>query len=462
MGYEYNIRESSMIHEKGGEGFIMSKVNVPNRTIFCHDNLGVLENINSDCIDLIYLDPPFNKNKVFTAPTGSSAKGAEFSDIFREKDVKDEWLFTIQQDEPDLYAFLESTRIIGNTTYTYCYLCYMAIRLMECERILKSTGSIYLHCDPTMSHYLKIVMDCIFGDKQFRNEIIWAYTGPSNTKKWFPRKHDIILYYTKSNKYTFNADSVRISYRGLSVQHNKDSNAIGGIGGKLTSENIKKYEDKGKLPEDWWDENRHGMSPVGRIKSERTGYPTQKPLALLERIIKASSNKGDWVLDPFCGCATTCVASERLRRKWIGIDVSKMARKLVDERLNKTTEQGELTAGKIIDIEPAEVEPPKRTDEGAGSRKQKYIYIISNPKFKDEYKVGIASDVKKRLNSYQTSDPDRAYKEEFSLLTPHYTIIEQKIHSEFSNKHEWVEAKLSDIKRQINKYHKQGNKGKLL
>ena len=455
MGYEYNIRESSMIHQKGSEGFTMSKVNVPNRTIFCHDNLGILENINSDCIDLIYLDPPFNKNKVFTAPTGSSAKGAEFSDIFREKDVKDEWLLTIEQDDPDLHGFLKSTKAIGKNTYTYCYLCYMTIRLMECHRILKSTGSIYLHCDPTMSHYIKIVMDCIFGDSNFRNEIIWAYTGPGSPKmKQFNRKHDVIFWYSNGSKWTFNSDNVRLPYKDPNQRPRKAYDT----GGSFDDDAIEKMRKRGKVPETHWSD----ISIVARSKNENTGYPTQKPIKLLERIIKASSNKGEIVLDPFCGCATTCVVAEKLGRQWIGIDVSKMARKLVDERLNKATEQGELIAGKIVDIEPAEVSPPKRTDAGAGSRKEKYVYIISNPKFKGDYKVGIASDVKKRLNSYQTSDPDRAYKEEYSLLTPHYTIIEDKIHKEFKNKYEWVEGELSDIKRKINKYHKQGNKGTLL
>ena len=132
----------------------MTECNVKNRTIFCRDNLDVLKGINSECIDLIYLDPPFNKNKKFTAPIGSSAEGAEFSDIFREEDVKDEWLVTIEEDEPELYTYLNGIRGVGKP-YNFAFLAYMAIRLIECRRILKKEGSIYLHCDPTMSHYLE-------------------------------------------------------------------------------------------------------------------------------------------------------------------------------------------------------------------------------------------------------------------------------------------------------------------
>ncbi len=173
-------------------------------------------------------------------------------------------------------------------------------------------------------------------------------------------------------------------------------------------------------------------------KAERTGYVTQKPLALLERIIKASSNKGDVVLDPFCGCATTCVAAEKLGRGWIGIDVGIGAYELVQIRL----EQAGLTA--LFDEKPHfSTDPPVPTD--TTDRKSGYIYIISNPAFPNIFKVGIARDVKQRLNSYQTSDPDRAYKLEYSLETTKYREIEKRIHTDFDNRHEWVHATKADI-----------------
>ena len=180
------------------------RCNVPNRTVFCHDNLGILQGINTECIDLIYLDPPFNKKKVFVAPIGTQAEGASFKDIFTQEDLKDEWVDAIEQDQPAIHEFLSAVKSIeGRTSYNFCYLAYMAIRLIECHRVLKQTGSVYLHCDPTMSHYLKLMMDCIFGEKQFRNEVVWLYEGRELSKKNYNKKHDVILYYTKSNNWVF-------------------------------------------------------------------------------------------------------------------------------------------------------------------------------------------------------------------------------------------------------------------
>ena len=187
--------------------------NFKNRTIFNRDNLDILKGINSDCIDLIYLDPPFNKKKEFTAPIGTSAEGTSFKDWFREEDVKDEWLKEIKEDYDGLYTFLTSVKNLSNITasknnkhylYNYCYLCYIAIRLIEMKRILKDTGSIYFHCDPTMSHYIKILMDIIFGEKNFRNEIVWYYKKWSNVTKDFQKNHDVIFRYSKTNNFLFN------------------------------------------------------------------------------------------------------------------------------------------------------------------------------------------------------------------------------------------------------------------
>ena len=182
--------------------------NVPNRTIFCKDNFDIMQGINSGCIDLIYLDPPFNKNKTFIAPMKSTAKGASFDDIFKKEKVKDEWIRVIKKQHPVIYDFLLSVKRMGND-YNYYYLIYMTIRLIECHRLLKSTGSLYLHCDPTMSHYLKLVLDCIFGEKNFRNEIVWQYFMGGKPKKDFANKHDIILRYSKSNKWIFNLQRIK-------------------------------------------------------------------------------------------------------------------------------------------------------------------------------------------------------------------------------------------------------------
>lgn len=195
----------------------MNEPNVENRTIFCHDNLDVMAGINSQCIDLIYLDPPFNKNKKFTAPIGSSAEGASFKDIFREEDLKEEWLMAIREDQPELYHYLDGIRGVGKP-YNFAYLAYMAIRLIECHRILKPTGSIYLHCDPTMSHYLKTTMDCIFGEDNYRNEITWHRSrGKGLNPKRYVNNCDTILYYTRSKTRTWNQQ-----YEPFAADYGKD------------------------------------------------------------------------------------------------------------------------------------------------------------------------------------------------------------------------------------------------
>ncbi len=410
---------------------MLNNDSIKNRTIFCHDNLEILRGIDSDCVDLIYLDPPFNKKKEFTAPIGSSAEGASFSDIFREEDVKDEWLLDIKEDHYFIHDLLSTVKTIeGRSSYNFCYLAYMAIRLLECQRVLKQTGSLYLHCDPTMSHYLKLLLDCIFGEKNFRNEIIWCYTGPGIANRAFKRKHDIILFYAKSELTDFNP--IRVLHKRQSVSVGSSSYAAG----SRTLEQAKQAEaeaiERGKAIEDWWSDIGSG-SHIS--KNERTGYPTQKPLALLERIITASCPKGGIVLDPFCGCATTCVAAEKLERQWVGVDVSIKAYELVKERMKKEVERKDELFKEEVDFQ---TDPPVRTDMGADTRVQKYVYIISNTQYKGEWKVGIASNVKARLNSYQTSDPNRGYVLEYSFLTPDFREIEKYIHERYENRHEWV------------------------
>ena len=330
----------------------MVDCNIANRTIFCRDNLDILRGINSNCIDLIYLDPPFNKNKKFTAPVGSSAGGAEFKDIFRKEDIKEEWLRTIEEDYAEIYQYLIGIKGVGKP-YNFAYLAYMVIRMMECHRVLKPTGSIYLHCDPTMSHYLKVAMDCIFKEDYFRNEIIWKYGKVSNANaKKFLREHDTILFYSKSRNFQFNPqfDSVLSDRKKQLIDIGYNTKNMDGQRYLYIYDDakVKRRESLGKLDRKDFDIVKEVDTTVGnRItdvfeidilnsqSSENTKYPTQKPLKLLQRIIQASSNEGDIVLDPFCGCATTCVAAERLNRQWIGIDISIKAFELVKERLTK-------------------------------------------------------------------------------------------------------------------------------
>ena len=443
----------------------MSSCNIGNRTIFCDDNIDILPGINSDSVELIYLDPPFNKNKKFTAPIGTSAEGASFKDIFREDDLKDEWLLTIEEDEPDLFHYLNGIKGVGKP-YNFAYLAYMAVRLIECRRILKPTGSVYLHCDPTMSHYLKTTMDCIFGEENFRNEVVWCYREAINSSKRWNRKHDTLLFYSSSKKWTFNANEVLQPHSESTIKkyrHEDDKGKYRLMGRGITGSPIKSKRDiaqeweithpelvyrqylrKGTYPVDYW-----FIDVINQNAKERVGYPTQKPLALLERIILASSNEGDIVLDPFCGCATTCVAAEKLGRTWIGIDISIKAYELVQKRLAKETAsifEGDV----VVDLK---TDPPQRTDRDEDYREQKYVYVISHPNYPGEYKVGIAKNWKSRLNSYQTSDPERQYRMEFKMETPWFRETERHIHEIFDNKHEWVAGNMDEIIQQITGYN---------
>lgn len=417
-------------------------LNIKPRTIYCRDNLDILQGINSSCIDLIYLDPPFNKKKVFTAPTGSSAEGAEFSDIFRQGDIKSEWVKSIEFENVEAHEYLRGVKGYSSA-YNYCYLVYMAVRLIECHRVLKETGSVYLHCDSTMSHYIKLLLDCVFGERNFRNEIIWSYQGTGQPKKHFKRKHDAILFYakTKSNFFSESGSSESISAFSKSKYTKQDSGGrykeIRHPDGKIYTQ----YERQHQRMRDVWD-----IPVINAMAKERTGYPTQKPLALLERIILASSNKGDMVLDPFCGCATTCIAAEKLQRAWVGIDISHRAYELVNERLEREVPSA------VLDEKPHySTAPPRQTDRAA-IKSGGFIYVISNSAFPDKYKVGIARDVDKRLNSYQTSEPERAYKVEYKKETPLYREIETAVHDSFTTQHEWVHADLAEIINKIESY----------
>ncbi|GAB6391218.1 MAG: adenine-specific DNA-methyltransferase [Treponematales bacterium] len=297
-------------------------------TLYTGDNLYVLYGLNSNLADLIYLDPPFNSKRMYSAPVGSRAAGASFKDMWEWKDVDEYYLGKLAINYPALAHYIAGAGAVHSKAMM-AYLTYMAQRVIEMHRVLKDTGSLYLHCDPTASHYLKLLLDSIFGKNNFGNDISWCYTGPSGAKKRFPAKHDVILRYTKSENYVFNADAVRIPYDTATLERRSYSETKQ-RGIPFQGKNIEEYE-SGKIPSDWW----YDIPSGGQISSkERTGYPTQKPLALLHRIVKASSNEGDIVLDPFCGCATTCVAAQQLGRKWIGIDIEKQPVKILIDRLS--------------------------------------------------------------------------------------------------------------------------------
>ncbi len=361
-------------------------MNVENRTIFESDNLYVLRGLDADTIDLIYLDPPFNSNRIFEASIESKAAGAAFKDSWTPNDLDSAWHGELAEKVPNLYHAISTAEFTHGKSMK-AYLIMMGIRMLEMYRILKPTGTLYLHCDDNASHYLKMMMDGIFGRENFRNEIVWqrAVTSKGNLKKGLARDSDLILRYAKSNDFVWNPDAVTIPYdmedldektkrqyyyvepgTGRLVSHTSitaqtqdpDSHLTYEVMGitrtwrwaesRMSKEikagrvvqtrpgNVPRYkryldEQKGKTLNNIWVD----IPNLTARNKERIGYPTQKPIALLERIICASSNSGDMVLDPFCGCATTCIAAERLQRHWIGIDLSPESFKLAKLRLEQ-------------------------------------------------------------------------------------------------------------------------------
>ena len=311
----------------------MTKANFLSRTIYTGDNLNVLRGFNTGSVDLIYLDPPFNSNRRHAAAPESQASGALFKDTWTTADTDPAWVKQIQTEHPRLNNLITACGETGGPS-TEAYLTMMAVRLIEMRRVLKNTGSIYLHCDPTESHALKLIMDNIFGRAHFRNEIVWCYSTGGASKNRFAAKHDIILIYRKTGEAVFN--TLRVPYTSAMSKDPKHQH---------------KFHPEGKIMLDWWAD----IPPVNPMSSERTGYPTQKPLALLERIISAASNPGDMVLDPFLGCATTAAAAEKLGREWTGIDISGKSYDLACERLRNPSELTGVTIYRHF-------RPPERTD----------------------------------------------------------------------------------------------------
>ena len=290
-------------------------------TLYHGDCLDVMNGWEAGCVDLIYLDPPFNSNANYNILYGKDQAGKPRDDPAQFTVFKDTWYWGADAgrrvEEISRATAHPAHRAIKGLaemlpeTGMLAYLVYMAERIAAMHRVLKDTGSIYLHCDPTASHYLKPILDCVFGARNFRNEIVWCYSSTSQATNWFPKKHDIIYFYSKSAKHKLNHDKIRVPFKKPLVRHGRTWKSAN----KKTLESMTA---KGKIPEDWWVD----IFPVNSMAKERTGYPTQKPVALLERIIKASSNEGDIVLDPFCGCGTAAEAAYKLGRRLIGIDIS--------------------------------------------------------------------------------------------------------------------------------------------
>ena len=285
--------------------------------LLCSDNLPILKSMESEVVDLIYLDPPFNKGKQFYKnEVGFSDSWSRSNDLISGVGLTDTRVCKFLDSIP-----MEDTRN---------YLTFMAVRLEEMYRVLKNTGSIYLHCDPTASHYLKILLDYTFGVGNFRNEIIWYYRRWTRECKYFQKIHDIILFYSMSDNYVWNKMYQPFSEMTVIAKYARKLDKKRGVIVEDKSKLLERDAEKGVCMHDVW-----SIPVLHPQTKERTGYPTQKPLALLERIIGASSNESDIVLDPFCGSGTTCVAAKRMERNWIGIDTNEDAIKVARNRMRR-------------------------------------------------------------------------------------------------------------------------------
>ena len=380
--------------------------------LYYGDNLDILRrHIPGESVDLVYLDPPFNSNATYNVlfaekdGTQSAAQIKAFGDTWAwDRAAAELFMITVAEAPRAVSDALQAFEKLLGTNDMLAYLTMMAPRLLELRRVLKPTGSIYLHCDPTASHYLKVLMDAIFGAENFRSEIVWKRQSAHNDAKQGRRVHghihDVILYYTKSSEWTwhqqftpYDAKHIESAYRHVEPETGRRYSLgdITGPGGAAKGNPIyevmgvvrywryskekmeemirqgrviqtrpgavplqKRYLDEmpGIVLQDLWMD----VSPIGAAAAERLGYPTQKPEALLERIVSTSSNPGDVVLDPFCGCGTAVAAAQKLDRRWIGIDITHLAITLIKHRLRDTygSDVSYSVTGEPTDIASAE------------------------------------------------------------------------------------------------------------
>ena len=372
--------------------------------LYYGDNLEILQRyIPDESVDLVYLDPPFNSNAtynvLFAEQNGTQAASQikAFEDTWRWDQEAARQYEEVVEAGGQVSRTLQAFRTILGESNMMAYLSMMAPRLVELRRVLKTTGSIYLHCDPTASHYLKLLMDAVFGVDKFRSEIIWKRTNAKGLAfKGFPKDHDVLLYYTCGKEFQWNRPYVphdpeyvarfyryidpetgrRYRLSDLTNPNPNRPNLTYEWNGhtrvwrwtkermeEASAQGIIHYSSTGLASQKRYLDDMHGtpvdtvwtdIPPIQAQAAERLGYPTQKPEALLERIIQASSNEGDTVLDPFCGCGTTVAVAQRLKRRWIGIDVTHLAITLIRHRLQTT--YGEQVVGEYSVIgEPVSV-----------------------------------------------------------------------------------------------------------
>jgi site-specific DNA-methyltransferase (adenine-specific) len=387
-------------------------MNTKENKLYYGDNLEVLRHyINDETIDLCYIDPPFNSKRNYNMIYNNigkedRAQAQAFVDTWEWNEAATKGYEELRNPENKLYSFQTRSlieglqKILGNGSL-FAYIVHITLRVAEIHRVLKPTGSFFLHCDPTSSHYLKLVLDAIFcpsgGD--FRNELIWCYSRmAAKGQKQFSRCHDVIFWYSKSKSWSFNVDSIRLPYAATSkarAGYRKTS-----LGGGSPVSEICELNEVGKFPEDWM------QIPFIRGK-EYLGYPTQKPEKLLERIIKASSNEGEIVLDAYCGCGTTISVAQKLNRRWIGVDITFQSISLILKRLEDThgkevVKNAELN-GVPKDMESATALAHKTNDKTRKEFEKWAILTYSNNRAYINEKKGADSGIDGRVYIYEST-----------------------------------------------------------
>lgn len=353
--------------------------------LYYGDNLQVLKDfIPDESVDLVYLDPPFNSNRSYNVIFKETAQEEKVA-AAQIQAFDDTWIWTPQTEieyqeavnggVPNAVAeALVAFHTLLGPNDALAYLTMMAPRLVELHRVLKPGGSLFLHCDPTASHYLKILLDTVFSPQNFINEIIWHHgLGAFRAKNKFPSKHDVIFFYRKTGK-----DFIWTQLRGAITPAMNAKYSHEDEKGRYMLSYGKKYYLKGGKPiDDVW-----GIPAIAPTSGERLGYPTQKPILLLERILEAASDEDSVVLDPFCGCGTTIDAAQRLNRQWIGIDITYIAIDLVEKRLIHTFGDEVKSGYEVLGI-PQDVEGAQKLFENSHFDFERWAVSLVNGQPKD-------------------------------------------------------------------------------
>jgi site-specific DNA-methyltransferase (adenine-specific) len=440
---------------------------MPSNLLFYGDNLPILrDHVANESVDLVYLDPPFKSgqsyNVLFKEHGGSRAAAHvhAFADTWEWSQEAEAAYCGLVESGGQASQVMQAFRTFLGTSTMMAYLAMMAPRLVELHRVLRPTGSLYLHCDPSAGHYLKVLLDAVFGPQNFRNEIVWRRTGTHNDARRFANVHDCLLYYTRSRIATWNPQYLPHSEKYLRGHYRPDANGrLYRLDNIIRSPSLGPcpglvYEYKGYTPAEWgWRVKRERLEaldaagrltwsasgvpyliryldeqkgvampsvwddipPVNSQAAERLGYATQKPEALLERIVRASSNEGDTVLDPFCGCGTAVAVAQRLNRRWVGIDVTHLAITLVRNRLRDAFGEPVETTYRVIGEPTSLFDAVALADRDRDQFRWWALSLVGACPTAPEKKKGADRGIDGRLYVHEQSRPGAAKQVVFSV-----------------------------------------------